>query len=387
VAARSLSLPATGYYISRDDGDHLVIDGGPHGYMNAGHAHADALSLTFSRHGKPLLIDTGTGCYTVNPETRDRFRSTALHNTLALNGRSQSIARGPFHWQHMANGSTRRWHTTRRFDYFAGTHDGYLPLVHARYILMLHRDVLIVADCVAGLSTASKAHRKAPKAEAAVHWHLDPTWAVTLDQGHAVMRAGDESVELCVAGGGLEHFHGDDATGLGWHAPVYGYTEPTSSLRISSEAAVPLWIVSVFGLDPGNRVQAVRLDPAPRSRACHDAAAIRIDRHGSTDRLIVAEPIDATGDRRWWSDGVQSDAAMVFTREIGARIAALALVDATTLRVEGEPAFDRTFSSRVGDVYMTADDAPAGAPLARPTTEQRKATECAESPGSLMVRQ
>ena len=27
-------------------GDHLVIDGGPHGYQNGGHAHADALSLT-----------------------------------------------------------------------------------------------------------------------------------------------------------------------------------------------------------------------------------------------------------------------------------------------------------------------------------------------------
>ena len=30
-------------------GDHLVIDGGPHGYQNGGHAHADALSLTLTR--------------------------------------------------------------------------------------------------------------------------------------------------------------------------------------------------------------------------------------------------------------------------------------------------------------------------------------------------
>ena len=46
----SAALPDTGYYVSRSPaGDHLVIDGGPHGYQNAGHAHADALSLTFAR--------------------------------------------------------------------------------------------------------------------------------------------------------------------------------------------------------------------------------------------------------------------------------------------------------------------------------------------------
>ena len=55
------ALPATGYYISRSPaGDHLVIDGGPHGYLNAGHAHADALSLTLTARGVPLLIDPGT---------------------------------------------------------------------------------------------------------------------------------------------------------------------------------------------------------------------------------------------------------------------------------------------------------------------------------------
>jgi hypothetical protein len=162
VPAGSVALPATGYYISRRDGDHMVIDAGPHGYMNAGHAHADALSLTFTHRGRPLLIDTGTGCYTVDPEVRDRFRSTACHNTLALNGRSQSIPRGPFHWHQMAHAASRRWHSTRRFDYFAGTHDGYHPFVHVRHVLMLHGDMLVVADCIAHLSKASKA--KASKA-------------------------------------------------------------------------------------------------------------------------------------------------------------------------------------------------------------------------------
>ena len=71
-------------------GDHLVVDAGPHGYENGGHAHADALSMTFTVRGVPLLIDPGTGSYTADPAARDHFRSSQLHNTVVVDGRSQS---------------------------------------------------------------------------------------------------------------------------------------------------------------------------------------------------------------------------------------------------------------------------------------------------------
>ena len=75
---RSGALPGTGYYVSRSAGsDHLVIDGGPHGYQNGGHAHADALSLTFAVRGVSFLIDPGTASYTADPVVRDRMRSSA----------------------------------------------------------------------------------------------------------------------------------------------------------------------------------------------------------------------------------------------------------------------------------------------------------------------
>src|SRR6185295_16746299 len=167
--AMSSSLPDAGYYVSRSTaGDHLVIDGGAHGYQNAGHAHADALSLTLSVRGVPLLIDPGTACYTADAELRDRMRSTALHNTLILDEQSQSIPSGPFHWSHVANGSVREWHVAPRFDYFDGAHDGYAPIEHRRRVLSLHDDLIVVADFVDG----SGAHG------AAVHWHVDPQWDV-----------------------------------------------------------------------------------------------------------------------------------------------------------------------------------------------------------------
>lgn len=357
VAAASVALPATGYYISRRDGDHLVVDSGPHGYMNAGHAHADALSLTFTRRGTPLLIDTGTGCYTVDPAMRDRFRSTALHNTLALDARSQSIPRGPFHWRHMAHGSTRRWHVARRFDYFAGTHDGYLPLIHARHVLLVHGDVLVVADAISCAPDGVMAHQQA---HVAVHWHFDPAWTVTPREDGALLQTADQSVDLAVSGGAIEHFRGDEETGLGWHAPVYGFTQPTSTLRIAATGVAPFWIVSAFGLDAANPLRAVTLEPLSGREAFQWATAIRIERARSSDCLIVAEPGGGPARGRLWRTAeVESDAAMLFTRAVGG-----AITD-----------------------YLTLDEASA-APLGAATpAEHGRGLACAESLDSLMVRQ
>ena len=45
----SAVLASSGYHVSRRDGALLVFDAGAHGFMNAGHAHADALAVTLQR--------------------------------------------------------------------------------------------------------------------------------------------------------------------------------------------------------------------------------------------------------------------------------------------------------------------------------------------------
>ena len=90
-----------GYYVSRSPrGDHLAIDAGHHGFLNGGPCACRCACADAGRsEWLPLLIDPGTGCYTVNPCSRsDRFRSTRYHNTVTVDGRSQSIPNGPFHW-------------------------------------------------------------------------------------------------------------------------------------------------------------------------------------------------------------------------------------------------------------------------------------------------
>src|SRR5574339_884279 len=77
-----------GYCVSRSHDDVLILDAGPHGYLNGGHAHADALSIVATAGEAPLIVDPGTATYTMDPVTRDRFRSTAMHNTVEVNGHS-----------------------------------------------------------------------------------------------------------------------------------------------------------------------------------------------------------------------------------------------------------------------------------------------------------
>jgi hypothetical protein len=237
VSRGSVALRDMGYFVSRSPGGaHVVIHAGPHGYLNGGHAHAAALSLTVSLRGRPFLIDPGTACYTIDAELRERFRSTAFHNTLVLDGRSQSQPDGPFHWAGMAAGAALEWKSGDGFDYFVGTHDGYRPLEHKRHVLILHDHLLAVVDLIDGSGDHA----------VATHWHLDPRWTVELSGGQALLSWGSQRVELAVPQGTLEHFAGDEVTGLGWHSPVYGRIEPGSTLRISHRGTAPIWLAAIF---------------------------------------------------------------------------------------------------------------------------------------------
>ena len=346
----STALPATGYYVSRSPaGDHLAIDAGPHGFRNGGHAHADALSLTFARRATPLLVDPGTGCYTIDPTLRDRFRSTALHNTVVVDDRPQSVPGGPFHWSSAADAAVVRWRTNSRFDYFDGTHDGYraLDAVHERRVLVLHDDLLIVADSIAG----------AGQHGASVHWHVDPRWDVHVQGRRAAFVMDGARVDL-VATVPVDAIAADVASGLGWHSPVYGRLEPSVTLRLAETGNAPIWIFSVFGLDADNPL--VDVDPLPvwaEAGVLAQSTAIRITRAHSIDHFAVAEA--ASGGAPIWRVGdIETNARMLFVRHANdSQVTRVALVDGSLART-GRRGLLLQLPAAAPDLHLEIDDRP-----------------------------
>lgn len=349
AAPASRALTDTGYYVSRSRrGDHIVIDAGAHGYLNGGHAHADALALTLSVEGVPLFIDPGTLCYTMDAERRDRMRSTALHNTAVVDGRPAAETSGAFHWSRVANSRVSRWRTNKRFDYLDASHDGYAPIEHRRHVFALHDDLIVVADLVTGAGARSTE----------VHWHLSPAWRVNLtSSGEMVVAAsGGRRVDIIAPGAVIERFSADAGTGLGWHAPVYGCLAPSTTLRIRRDGPSPLWTASVIGLSASAPIERVDVVPVWSAAGALDhSLALRITRADTIDTFVIAEGRDESRPASWRAADVESDAAMLWARvardhrEPGAD---LALVDGSRARYIGPSAFAADLRERVPDAFL-----------------------------------
>jgi hypothetical protein len=165
--AASATFGDTGYVVARDaNGGHLVFDVGPLGFLNAGHAHADALALTLGVNGRPLLVDPGTSTYTTDAALRDRLRSSASHNTVTLDGQSPSIPAGPFHWRSRTDARLGGTRHNPAFDWAEGAHDGYPGHRHRRTVFRAPGGGWLVVDEVLGRGRHA----------ADVHWHFDPSW-------------------------------------------------------------------------------------------------------------------------------------------------------------------------------------------------------------------
>lgn len=141
----SRSFPDGGYFVMRDGwserAGYAAIDCGPHGALSCGHAHADALSFEFAAGGRTWVVDPGTFVYTADPAARDAFRASSAHNTIVVNGRSQSEPGGPFSWRTSARAEAHELVDAGGAVLFRGSHDGYSrlrnPVTHTRTLLFV----------------------------------------------------------------------------------------------------------------------------------------------------------------------------------------------------------------------------------------------------------
>ena len=324
----STALLSTGYFVSRSDrGDHLTVDAGPHGFLNGGHAHSDALSVTLAIRRRPFLIDPGTGCYTVDAAVRDRFRSTRYHNTATIDGRSQSVPAGPFHWQSAAHASLLDWRTGSGFDLFEGTHDGYVPLIH-------HRAVLARPGCwfIVDRLVESGTHR------ADIHWHFHPSWEVARTRPGTVCARHPDGTKVWMLSlhEACDVVHGSAESDLGWCAPVYGMLVPTTTVRMSRRASAPFSLVTVIvesADEPTIESLSARRTAAgeigPDEAVCFSVHT----RAWSETALFTRRAGQPKGTSIWSADGLQTDARILcWRRANGQEARADVLIDGSVQR-------------------------------------------------------
>jgi hypothetical protein len=141
----------------------LVIKAGAFGEGSAGHSHSDVLSLTARAGGREILIDPGTFTYVADPAERNRFRGSAAHNTVRIDGRDQAVPAGPFRWNQKPSVSVGEWSTSSARDYLDAT-CAYAGFTHRRQVVFVKPALVLVLDTVDG-----------PPGEHTLEqfWHLD----------------------------------------------------------------------------------------------------------------------------------------------------------------------------------------------------------------------
>ena len=127
------AYPKGGYWIMRGEDLFVLVRCGDVGVGGLGsHAHNDALSFVLAVAGELLVIDPGSYLYTADPFERNRFRSTAFHSTLQVDGAEQNpiSTQGLFAMQDRRRAQALAWTPDSERPVFEGRHHGYEALEH-----------------------------------------------------------------------------------------------------------------------------------------------------------------------------------------------------------------------------------------------------------------
>jgi Heparinase II/III-like protein/Heparinase II/III N-terminus len=222
-------FPDAGVAVMASDDVHLVVKAGPFGEGSGGHSHSDVLSLTARLGSREILIDPGTFTYVADPAERNRFRGSAAHNTVRIDGRDQAVPGGPFRWDHKPSVSLRQWTTGPERDYLDAT-CAYAGFIHRRRIVFMKPATVIVLDTVDGPSGDRTLEQ---------FWHLDSPQ----DAARFSFSAPAAVVDT-------------------WRSRALCSREPATALCIAVRGPLPVYMAAVLDLaeSPKSGALEIRLD-------------------------------------------------------------------------------------------------------------------------------
>jgi Heparinase II/III-like protein/Heparinase II/III N-terminus len=156
--AQSQAFPNAGTYILRQDDLYLLFNASGSGVNGRGsHGHNDALSIEVSACGTAFIVDPGSYLYTGDLHERHRFRSTAYHSTVEVDGIEQNTTdeQVPFIIGNEAEPRLTEWETGSEVESVTAEHYGYQrlpqPVTHRRRVIFnKRRRYWFVSDTLTG---------------------------------------------------------------------------------------------------------------------------------------------------------------------------------------------------------------------------------------------
>jgi hypothetical protein len=196
----------------------VLVDVGSFGGLQAGHSHSDSLSVVVRYGDEETLIDPGTYTYLGDPAWRNRFRGSAAHNTLRVNGEDQAEARNAFAWSGIPQVRVLKWESQPTGDLLVAECVQHNGVRHQRRV-QLDGSGLWIEDEV-----------ELPQGETHLveqFWH--PGVAPRMEASAGRLRLGslvaDFSSPAVLEEGGE----------AGWRSRAYGQREESPVLRISQK--------------------------------------------------------------------------------------------------------------------------------------------------------
>jgi Heparinase II/III-like protein/Heparinase II/III N-terminus len=229
-------FPQSGIAVARRGECEVILLAMPNGIEGKGsHTHNDKLSVIVRIGSEELFCDAGTGVYTRDSAMRNRFRSTASHNTVVVDRSEQnSIPSGPvglFVLGDEAHVSPIEIRQDGETIGLKASHYGYrkLGVTHIRTIQLLPGRA-VIEDSLTGSGVHS----------VQLNFHVPPVWrvdtSVVIGREIRCSIQGPKSVDLLVTAPcelRMQQFPSQISR-------TYGSTSPAYRVCIEADAAVPV---------------------------------------------------------------------------------------------------------------------------------------------------
>jgi hypothetical protein len=218
-------------------------------------AHADQLHLDLWWRGINIAADPGVYQYNASPPWRNPLDTTAVHNTLTINGLPQMTKASQFLWLDWAQAEVLDLGELDGggLNWIVAQHDGYrkIKLAHRRTV-SVEGDLWMVRDQVLPLGGGKTSN---VPATVWLHWLL-PDWDWQFTNGLLRLDSGQDDVTLQVrcaegeAGYSLvragECLLGDvnPEPYRGWFSPTYAEKVPALSFAVEVTAVAPLTVTT-----------------------------------------------------------------------------------------------------------------------------------------------